>query len=68
MMTEPKQPTHLPDVTKLSNADLQAKIEETRSLVCNNFNLCSSILDMKMRELHLLVEERDRRKEVDDGV
>lgn len=67
-MSEPKQAPTLADVTKLSTAELQTKIDETRNLICNNFNLCSSILDMKLRELHLLVEERDRRKEMDDAI
>jgi hypothetical protein len=62
-----KEATVREDITQLSTPELCQKIRETQELICNNFNLCSSILDLKIRELQLMIEVRDSRKEVDDG-
>lgn len=63
-----KEATVREDITQLSTPELCQKIRETQELIRNHFNLHSYILDIKIRELQLMIEVRDSRKEVDDGV
>lgn len=60
------------DITLLTDEQLQDKIQNIRDHICKDFNLSSSILDIKLRELQLLKEESDKRikhkKEVDNGL
>ena len=56
-----------PDISTLTDEQLHAKIRETQDLIIQNCELSSHILDLKIRELHYMHEEKERRKAVTDG-
>lgn len=60
-MNKPSTIPSAPNLSKLSDADLHAKIRETQELICKNCELSSHILDLKIRELHAMHEEKELR-------